>query len=206
MRGDQLRLQQLVGISVAPQVGSPFRQAVPAARRTTQSDAPHHRPYKVTGKSVHAARCTAEPLLVIARLRVLLCIFHSCMAIERLFVAVLEAQVGNYNPHFAREVQKILDWNRCRVQLGGHNALVGEEGHNLFWAWEQIVPLLAYVEKDPTWQVVVGLRTLLLGTRQFWLCHALCVDLLMLCSLNTAAGSRGKTICCSSKRILVQCL
>ena len=55
------------------------------------------------------------------------------------------------------------------------------------WAWEQIAPLLAYVEEDPTWQVVVGLRTLLrtlyspsyaLCTRQFRLCHALRADLL----------------------------
>ena len=45
--------------------------------------------------------------------------------------------------------------------LGAHNALDGEEAHNLLWAWEQIAPLLAYVEEDPTWQAVVGLRTLL---------------------------------------------
>ena len=32
----------------------------------------------------------------------------------------------------------------------------------MFWAWEQIPPLLAYVKEDPTWQAVVGLRTLLL--------------------------------------------
>ena len=31
----------------------------------------------------------------------------------------------------------------------------------MFWAWEQIGPLLAYVEEDPTWQAFVGLRTLL---------------------------------------------
>ena len=45
--------------------------------------------------------------------------------------------------------------------VGAHNALDGEEVHNLFWAWEQIAPLLADVEEDPTWQAVVGLRTLL---------------------------------------------
>ena len=42
-----------------------------------------------------------------------------------------------------------------------HNAPDGEEAHNLFCAWEQIAPVLAYVEEDPTWQAVVGLRTLL---------------------------------------------
>ena len=72
-----------------------------------------------------------------------------------------EAQVGNHPPEVAREVQKILYRNRCGVRLGAHNALDGEEAHNLFWAWEQIAPLLAYVEEDPTWQAVVALRTLL---------------------------------------------
>ena len=33
--------------------------------------------------------------------------------------------------------------------------------HILFWPWEQIAPLLAYVEKEPTWQAVLGLQTLL---------------------------------------------
>ena len=72
-----------------------------------------------------------------------------------------EAQVGNHPPEVAGEVQKILYHNRCSVQLGAHNAPDGEETHNLLWAWEQIAPLLAYVEQDPTWQAVVGLRTLL---------------------------------------------
>ena len=47
------------------------------------------------------------------------------------------------------------------MRLGAHNAPDGEEAHNLFWALEQIAPLLSYVEEDPTWQAVVGLRTLL---------------------------------------------
>ena len=56
---------------------------------------------------------------------------------------------------------KILYRNRCGVRSGAHNAPDGEEAHHLFRAWEQIAPLLAYVEDDPTWQAVVGLRTLL---------------------------------------------
>ena len=112
----------------------------------------------MTRKSLDAAGCTGEPLLVIARNRVFLCILHCCFG--RLFVAFPEAQVGNYPPEFAGEVQKILYRNRCGVRLGAHNAPDGEEAHNLFWAWEQIAPLLASVEEDPTWQAVVGLPTL----------------------------------------------
>ena len=76
-------------------------------------------------------------------------------------MALPEAQVGNHPPEAAGEMQKILYRNRCGVRLGAHNAPDGEEAHNLLWVWEQIGPLLAYVEEDPTWQAVVGLRTLL---------------------------------------------
>ena len=47
------------------------------------------------------------------------------------------------------------------MRLGAHNAPNGEETHNLFWALEQIPPMLAYIEEDPTWQAVVGMRTFL---------------------------------------------
>ena len=86
---------------MAPQVGSIFNEAVRdntakrwngiAARRTTQSDANNHRRYLVTRKSLDAAGCTGEPLPVIARNRVFLCILQCCMAFGRLFVAFPEA-------------------------------------------------------------------------------------------------------------------
>ena len=169
--GDQPWLRRLLGISVAPQVWSIFNKALRdntakqwngiAARRTTRSDANNHRRYLMTRKCLAAAGCTGEPLLVIARNRVFLCILHCYMAFGRLFVAFVEAEVGNHPPEVAREVQKILYRNRCGVRLGAHNAPDGEEAQNLFWAGEQIVPLLAYVQEDPTWQAVLGLRTLL---------------------------------------------
>ena len=65
-------------------------------RRTTRSDENNHRRYLMTRKNLDAAGCTGEPLLVIARNRVFLCILHCCMAFGRLFVAFLEAQVGNH--------------------------------------------------------------------------------------------------------------
>ena len=169
--GDQPWLRRLLGINVAPQVGSIFNEAVRdntakqwngiAARRTTQSDATNHRLYHVTRKSLDAAGCTGELLLVIARNRVFLCFLHCCMAFGRLFVDIREAQVGNHPPEVAGEVQKIVYRNRFGVRLGAHNAPDGEDAHNPSWAWEQIAPLLAYVEEDPTWQADVGLRTLL---------------------------------------------
>ena len=106
--GDQPWLRRLLGITVAPQVGSVFNAAVRdntakqwngiAAWRTTRSDANNHRRYVMTRTSLDAARCTSELLLVIARNRVFLCILHCCLAFGRLFVAFLEAQVKNHPP------------------------------------------------------------------------------------------------------------
>ena len=56
------------------------------------------------------------------------------MAFGRLFVAFLEAKVGNRPPEVAGE-----------VRLGVHNAPNEQEAHNLLWAWEQIAALLAYI-------------------------------------------------------------
>ena len=86
--GDQPWLRRLLGISVAPQVGSIFNQAVRDntakrwngidVRRTTESDATNHRRYRVTGKSLERQDAPAS-LLVIARFWVFLCILHCCM-------------------------------------------------------------------------------------------------------------------------------
>ena len=104
--GDQPWPRRLLGISVAPQVGSIFNEAGQdnmarrwngvTARGTTQLGATNHRPYQMTRKSLDAARCTDEPLLVIAKNRGFVCILDCCMAFGRLFVAFLEARVGNH--------------------------------------------------------------------------------------------------------------
>ena len=83
------------------------------------------------------------------------------MAFGGLFVGDLEAEVGSRPPEVTGEVHKIVYRNRCGLRLGALNAPDGEETHNLLWAWEQLAPLLAYVEEDATWQAVVGLRTFL---------------------------------------------
>ena len=99
--GDQPWLRRLLGISMAPQAGCIFNEAVRdntvkhwngiAARRTTRSDGNNHHRYLMTRKSLDAAGGTGEPLLVIATNRVFLCILHCCMAFGRFFVAFLEA-------------------------------------------------------------------------------------------------------------------
>ena len=127
------------------------------------------------------------------------------MAMGRLFVAFLDAEVGDHPCEVAGEVHKIL--NRCGVRLGAHSAPDGEEAHNLLWTREHIAPLLAYAEEDPTWQAVVGSEhCYALCTHQFWLCHTLRVDMLVLRFVNTTAGNQAPADCCSLQRIVIQCL
>ena len=81
---------RLLSISVDPQVGSIFNEAVRdntakhwngvAALRTTHLDANNQRWYLATRKSLVATGCPGEPLLVIARKQVFLCIFACCMS------------------------------------------------------------------------------------------------------------------------------
>ena len=140
--------------------------------KETHSNASNHRWYGVTDKSLDAAGYNAEPLLIIARNGTFLCIWHSCMATRRHFVACLGAQVGNHPLEVARGVRKILYGNRCGVWLWAHNAPDGEEVHNLFLAWEHSTPrrtargirLWVYKHCDA------------LCTRRFRLCHALRVN------------------------------
>ena len=102
--GDQLWLRWLLGIRVAPQVGIILNPAVGdntakrwnGVARTTQSDATNRRRYRVTGKRLDAARCSSEPLLVIAGNWVFLCILHCCMAMGMVLVAFPEAEAGNH--------------------------------------------------------------------------------------------------------------
>ena len=125
-------------------------------------------------------------------------------------MAVLEAQVGNHPPKLARKVQKILHRNPCGVRLEAHNAPDGEEAHNLFWAscfGSTLRPCLHTLRRTPRGKRLWGCEhCYALCTRRFRLRHALRADLLLLRFTNTAAGRRGRTICCSSKRIVIHCL
>ena len=49
-------------------------------------------------------------------------------------MAFLGAQVVNHPPEVAGQVHKIVYRDRCGLRWGAHNALDGEEAHNLSWA------------------------------------------------------------------------
>ena len=140
--GGQPWLQRLLGNSVAPQVGSIFNQAVwdntarrwnaVNVRRTTKSDAANHLSYCATNNNLVAARCTTEPLVVMARNRVFLCILQCCRAMRRLFLAFFVAKLG-YHPLYVQRRYK-----RFRLGTGmgccWRNTTPHRQGdHNLFW-------------------------------------------------------------------------
>ena len=119
--GDQPWLRRLLGISVAPQVGSIFNEAVRgntakqwngiATWRTTRSNANNHRRYLMT-----RTLCTvAWPL------------GGSSWPLWRPRWEIIPLRLQG-------RCRKILYCNRCGVRLGAHNASDGEEAHNLFWA------------------------------------------------------------------------
>ena len=93
---------------VAPQVRSIFNEAVRgstakrwncvAARRTMQSDATHHRRYQVTRKSLDAAGCNGEPLLVIAKNRVFFVHLALLHGLREAFRGLLGGQGGKSPP------------------------------------------------------------------------------------------------------------
>ena len=214
--GDQSWLRRLLGISMAPQVGSIFKKAVLdhtakqwngiAARRTTKSDANNHRRYLVTHNSLDAAGCTGEPLLVIARNQVFLCILHCCMAFGRLFMPFPVARMGNHPAEVAGEVQKFLYRNRCGVRLGAHNAPDGEEAHNRSGPGSRLRRCLHTSRTTLRGKRLWGCKHCCARcTRRFRLCRALRADLLLLRFGNIAAGSGDRTICCSSKRTVMPC-
>ena len=119
--------------------------------------------------------------------------------------------MGNHRPEVAEEVQKILHRNRRGARLGVHNAPDGEEANNLFWACSgpgsRLRRCLHTSSRTPRGKRLWGCEhCYALCIHQFRLCHALRADLLLLGFGNTAAGSWGRSICCSSKRSVIQCL
>ena len=199
--GEQPWLRRLRGTSVAPQVGSIFNQAVRdnmakrwngvADRRTTESDATNHRRYRVTGKSLDAAGCTGEPLLVIAKTRVFLFILHCCIAFGRLFLPLLEAEVGNHPLEVGR-YRKFCTatgvgcgWGRTMHRTGRRPTTCSGPGNRLR-------PCLHTSRRTPRGKRLwVCKHCCALCTRQFRLCHALRADLLVLRFGNTASGESG---------------
>ena len=161
---DQPFIHRLIGGSTAPQVGSIYNMGVwdrAAAvclrvdvRRTLVNEAATRHQYRVTGQSLDNGGCIAEPHIMVDRCWVFPCILHYCMAIGRLQAALVEARLESLPKESAERVQRLLYRARTGVKLGVTAAPDGEEARVLFFAWEEMGPLLAYAPEAPEWQVV----------------------------------------------------
>ena len=173
------------------QVGSIFNEAVAdntakqwngiAAQRTTWPDANNDRCYLMTRKSLDAAGCTGDPLLVIARNWVFLCILHCCMAFRRLFLPFLEAQVGNHPPQFEGEVQKIVTATSVACVWGRTTHGTVRRPTTCSGPGSRLRRCLHTSRRTPRGKQLWGCEhCCALCTRRFRLCRALRADLLVL--------------------------
>ena len=91
LRGDSPWVRRIIGISPATQVWSLYNEAIwdcdarvwmgKDVVPTTESDHEQQTSFLSETPSVRAAGCPVDPVVVIARCPVIMCILHCCMAI-----------------------------------------------------------------------------------------------------------------------------
>ena len=104
--GDSSWVRRIIGISTAPQVGSPYKEAIgdfdagvwmgKDVVRTTESDHEQRTFFFLGTPSPKAAGCSVDPVVVIARCRVVMCIWQCCMALGRLQMANIEPLANDW--------------------------------------------------------------------------------------------------------------
>ena len=145
-------MRRLIGVSTSPLVGSIYNEGMwdkvaaawvnVATRRTLNRG------------------CIGDPHIVVDRCVVFLCILHCCIAIGRLQVAFIETRLVDVPKENVNALQRVLYRACTGVKLGASAAPDGEEADALFFAWEELGPLLHYVPEDGEWQAVVAMRDL----------------------------------------------
>ena len=83
------------------------------------------------------------------------------MAMGRLQVAFIEAPLEALPEDTTEAAQRILYRASTGIKLGSAAAPDGEEARELFLAWEELGPLLAYAPEDGKWQAMVAMHDLL---------------------------------------------
>ena len=119
------------------------------------------RRYQEKGLSFKNGGCVGHPHVVVEWCLVFLRILHCCMAMGRLQVAFIEARLGDSPKDNAVAMQCVLYRAHTGITLGASPSADGEEARALFFAWEELKPLLAYAPEDGEWQAVVAMRDLL---------------------------------------------
>ena len=127
IRGDQIFVRHLIGVSISLMVGSICNVGVwdkvaaawvkAGVRHTLEGVAVARVRYQETGLGLENGGYVGDPQIVVEPCLVFLCIIHSCMAMGRLQGALIEARVGGLPKDNATAVQRVLYWARTGVRL-----------------------------------------------------------------------------------------
>ena len=146
--GDSPWIRRSVGVSIAPQVGSIYNEAIWGSTtkrwrgsqqpHTLQQDAHHHVQYLLHGHSLQHAACVGKPLARMARQHIFMCILHCIMAVGRLVVQFLEAPCSDLDKVLRAGVQSVLVGARTGIRLGSAASPFWEEVYRLLQAWGHV--------------------------------------------------------------------
>ena len=147
--GDLPWIKRLLGISTAPQVASPFNNAVRQhgdreytgmdQLRTVESDAANLRRYESKeASSLAVAGCISPPLLRIDRAYVVFCLLHAVMALGRAVCAFVNRRARCLTPAKKSALQCVLDDNKTHFKVGSTAGPDGEDTCRILACWEDI--------------------------------------------------------------------
>ena len=133
--------------------------------RTTQSDHEQRTSFLLGTPSLKAAGYSVDPVVVIARYRVVMCILHCCMALGRLQMANIERLANDRlapgDQVTRAAIQATLHEHRTGCHLRKDASPDGEETSRLFAAWPDLALLLAVAPDEPLYKAVVDMAKLM---------------------------------------------
>ena len=173
--GDSPWVRRIIVITPAPQVGSLYNEGIwdsdaavwrgKDVVRTTESDHARQTSFLLGTPSLKAAGCSVEPVVVIARCRVVMCILHYCMALGRLQMTNIEQlaaeRLAGGGEVSCAAIQAVLHEHRTGCRLGKDCSPHGEETSRLFAAWPDVALLLSVGPEEPLYRAVMGMAKLL---------------------------------------------
>ena len=173
--GDSPWVRRIIGITPAPQVGSIYNEGIWDSNaavwrgkdvvRTTESDHAQRTSFLLGTPSLRAAGCCVEPVVVIARCRVVMCILHCCMALGRLQMTNIERlaaeRLAGGDEVSRAAIQGVLHEHRTGCRLGKDCSPDGEQTSRLFAAWPDVALLLSVGPEEPLYRAVMGMAKLL---------------------------------------------
>ena len=173
--GDSPWVRRIIGITPAPRVGSLYNEGIwdsdaavwrgKDVLRTTESDHAQRTSFLLGTPSLKAAGCSVEPVVVIVRCRVVMCILHCCMAMGRLQMTNIERlaaeRLAGGDEVSRAAIQAVLHEHRTGCRLGKGCSPDGEETSRLFAAWPDVALLLSVGPEEPLYRAVMGMAKLL---------------------------------------------